>query len=149
MCDRGGNAPPQKPGPVLRLTRKSVSCLMATLASHRPPSAHPGKWIPLLGGGGHRAGAAPDTQWPKLHGLDVLELARAAEELRGLLDCARHGGQQMLLCEGMRWTINKIQTTTQKGKRCWVSQALPLESGPASLLKDLKTLGHPPRWVML
>lgn len=77
MCDRGGNAPhPQKPGPVLRLTRKSVSCLMATLASHRPPSAHPGKWILWLGGGGHRSRAAPDTQWPKLHGLDVLELAR-------------------------------------------------------------------------
>lgn len=91
------------------------------------------------------AGADPDTWWPKLYRLDVLELACAAEGLRGLSDYARHGGQQTLLCKGMRWTINKIQTTTQKGKRCWVSQALPLESGPASLLKDLKTLGDAPR----
>lgn len=148
MCDRGGNAPLQKPGPVLWLTRKSESCLTATLASHRPRRARPGKWIPLLGGAGHRVGAAPNTWWPKLYRLDVLELAHAAEGLRGLNDCARHGGQQMILCKGMQWRINKIPTTTQKGKRCWVSQALPLESGPASLLKDLKTLGHPSRWVM-
>lgn len=88
MCDRGSNALLQKPGPVLWLTRKSESCLTATLASHRPRSARPGKWIPLLGGGGHRVGAAPNW-WPKLYRLDVLELARAAQGLRGLNDCAK------------------------------------------------------------
>ena len=142
MCGRGGSAPPQKPGPVLRLTPKSVSWQHWLHTAHEVPVQVSGS---LCGVVEVTAGADPDTWWPKLYRLDVLELAHAAEGLRGLSDYARHGGQQMLLCKGMWWTINKIQTTTQKGKRRWVSQALPLESGPASLLKDLKTLGDPPR----
>lgn len=115
MCDNGGNAPSAEAWPCAPADTKSVSCPdgNAGFTARRVPTQV--EWIPLLGGGGHRAGAAPDTQWPKLHGLDVLELARAAEELGGLLDCARHGGQQMLLCGVCGGQSTKFKPP-QKGK---------------------------------